>query len=445
MINLGTLRADLRKRESLPAKPAQRTLEEAFTQFVVMLALVVIPLTFDGAAKDTFRQPKELVFRLMAFIAGLGFVFYLIRWNEARKWVSGLSRETILLPAAIVGWTVITTLTSGSRALSIETLVTVICCVLLFFASLIAADHHPSTSLLDVAMIAPVLNAVIAICQEYGIWQPFRFAEDFAGHVTTTAFLGNPNDVGTFLLPPAIAAIVAVTVFRGFRQAVYAVIGAILVAGIVASGTRGALLGCGAGAVAVALVLRRNTRIALTFIAIFGIALAFVFTEFGRDTRYMLKALRTRRYDIVLSQRMPAFLTAIDMTRDHPIVGVGPGVYKLRYMSYRMQLIKRYPDPWTQGWPLNFAEAHNDHLQVMAETGIPGYILFLAVFAALAVNRRRNASLPADWSRQFARVFAPGLIAAAFVEMIPQFPLQLAAPRAYLIFFVALCVAWDHA
>ena len=70
-------------------------------------------------------------------------------------------------------------------------------------------------------------------------------------------------------------------------------------------------------------------------------------------------------------QRLLPFLTAADMTRDHPLLGVGPGCFKYHYMAYRVAQRDRHPGAWTEGYPMNWGEAHNDHLQVAAETGLP--------------------------------------------------------------------------
>jgi small-conductance mechanosensitive channel len=101
---------------------------------------------------------------------------------------------------------------------------------------------------------------------------------------------------------------------------------------------------------------------------------------------------------------------------------------------------------------MSFAETHNDHLQVAAETGLPGYAIFLSALFVLAWPSRRRAVIasgaavpPQTVRRSFAHAFRAPLAAAFFVAALAQFPLQLAAPRLAFITLAALAVGWDRA
>jgi O-antigen ligase len=52
-------------------------------------------------------------------------------------------------------------------------------------------------------------------------------------------------------------------------------------------------------------------------------------------------------------------------------------------MPYRSAIEERHPD-WIQVTRESFGEAHNDHAQLLAETGIPGYALFIVFLIAIA-------------------------------------------------------------
>jgi O-antigen ligase len=140
------------------------------------------------------------------------------------------------------------------------------------------------------------------------------------------------------------------------------------------------------------------------------------------------------------------FLSAIEMVRARPLTGVGPGTFKYHFMLTRLALEKRYPPTWTKGWPMNFGETHNDHLQVAAETGLPGYALFIAAVALLAIpaRRRGDGNEPRTAEQTVARAIRTPLAATFFVIAIAQFPLQIAAPRLMFLTLGALAISWDR-
>ena len=95
---------------------------------------------------------------------------------------------------------------------------------------------------------------------------------------------------------------------------------------------------------------------------------------------------------------------------------------------------------------MNFGETHNDHLQVAAETGLPGYALLAAAIAyagdsgaaARATARRGRRSRRSDTpsARRWRRRSSSSRIA--------QFPLQLAAPRLMFLTLGAIAISWDR-
>ena len=84
---------------------------------------------------------------------------------------------------------------------------------------------------------------------------------------------------------------------------------------------------------------------------------------------------------------------------------------------------------------MNWGEVHNDHLQVAAETGLPGYALFLLAIGIgsgiVAVDDARGRRVIAEAT--FARAFRWPLATAVFVICLAQFPLELAAPRLMML------------
>jgi O-antigen ligase len=314
----------------------------------------------------------------------------------------------------------------------------------IFVATCMAAQ---TTSIIavDVLMIGACANAALVILQELKIWTPFVQPPGIAGsHYGSVAFMGNANDVGSFLAAPALAAVVLAVTASGRRRWAYVAISVLLVAGLAASATRTAILALVAGLIVFALARSRRAALVTASVAAVFVLLALIpSTSINLRTREFADAVKSRDYQRLFSERLLPILAAADMTRDHPLLGTGPGCFRYHFMAYRVALNDRYPKEWTRGWPGNWSAAHNDHLQVAAEAGLPGYLLFLAAIGVGGGMIGKNRIAAPTTKATFARALRLPLAALVFVLCLAQFPLELAAPRLMLITLGALCITWD--
>jgi O-antigen ligase len=400
---------------------------------VVVLGLIILPLTVVRDGADAFRLPKELVFRAEAIVL-LALLILRLRtpFVAIGRW-----RPEVLLTAAIVIWAMVVTITSTNRALSIDSLITILAGAVIFIATCIAAESRAREAV-DVLMIGCCVNAAVTILQELRLWQPVPAAE---GHYGSVGLMGNPNDVGTFLLVPAVAAVVMATTSLGRRRWIYLGVAVLLVSGIVASATRTAL-GAFAGSMLVLAVMqaRRAAVLIGVVMLVAGLAVISPATVIGRGIRELRDAAVHRDYQHLFSERLPPFLAAAEMIRDHPLLGVGPGCFRYHFMAYRLALAAKYPADWLRGFPMNWGAVHNDHLQVAAEAGAVGYLLFLASLGLLV---RRQPAEDAPRAR-FARTLRWPLATAIVLVCLAQFPLELAAPRLMFLSLGAFCVTWNR-
>ena len=147
----------------------------------------------------------------------------------------------------------------------------------------------------------------------------------------------------------------------------------------------------------------------------------------------------------MMTNRLTPFVAAFMMFRDRPLIGVGPGCFAWQYMPYKIRAELAYPSlrsAFHRG--TNFGEVHSDHLQLLAEGGIPAYALSLAAFAMLsAISLRRRQRDTTDARHQFARLLALPLAVTFFVLALGQFPLELTAVTSQFLFFAALCIGWS--
>lgn len=407
---------------------------------VVAFFSLLIPLFVVVGAKDTFRIPKDALFRAEAIVLVTLYVASAIV-KPPRHWQIEWRRPQMALPLLIVAWTAITTLTSTNRTRSIDSLVTVCAAVVIFFATIAFARRRGFKTLFFI-LIPALINAILGALQELGIWQPFRAPEGVTHHQRSTALIGNPNDAGGYLAAVALAALAAAMATRQYRRAFTAAAVALTI-GLLFNQTLTALIAFGMAALVMVAVRSRRKAIfgALAATVVIVVATA-TFPPLRQRAVNMRDWFRRGNYNAMLTNRGTPFVAASLMARDHPIAGVGPGCFAWQYFPYKLRAEMRFPSlrkAFNRGG--NFGEVHNDHLQVLAETGAIGYLLFLAAIAAVAWMSAQRASSGGD-RREFTRILALPLAIEFCLLALAQFPLELTAVISQFIFLAALCAAW---
>jgi O-antigen ligase len=437
----------MRERRSAAREKADRRWYWLIALTLLGTGIVLIPIFYTGGAVETFRLPKEMAFRAEAIALALTGVFAATaahaRWRETLRTIP--RREWFLL-GAIAVWCVVTTLTSSNRPLSEASLVTVAAALVVYVATRIIAPAL-RMPVLFVVFAGAFANAVVVTLQELRIWNPFVFPPEITGHGQSVGLLGNANDVGTLLAGPAVVALIASVAVRGWQRLLYGIAAALLFTGVAMSQTRTAMIAFAAGIIVAALLRPWRQAIAVAVLLMIFAAVALrPSTGIGANFTRLVTAAHQRDYPILFSERAVPFLSAIEMLRANPVVGVGPGGFKYHFMLTRLALEKRYPPSWTRGWPMNFGETHNDHLQVAAETGLPGYALLFAAIAYLAIpsRRRRDDVAPRTPEQTVGHAIRAPLAATFFVIALAQFPLQLAAPRLMFLTLGAIAISWDR-
>lgn len=418
---------------------------ESLIYGVICVAVLVIPLVVSVDGLDSFRLPKELAFRaemivlvaLLAALAVLGRnVWRGVRWKH----------PGVLFPIVITAWTAVATLTSTNRDLSVPALLYAAGACLVFVATLLVAGHGTVGMLRWVAW-AGLINALLYVPVALSMMpNPIRLSADLKGHQAATGLLGNANDLGTALLPIVIASTAAAVATRRHRIffIATATASAIAVLASVSVAATGALL---VALITLAFVVHWKRALVISVAGIVAMAsIVLLHGPLRHRLSYMVKSAKTAEWDKLSNGRLSSFAAALEMFEDHPLTGIGPGTFGWQYYPYKLEVSERNQAllEETAGARYNFEEVHNDHLEVLAETGAPGYALFLAalVFLASGSLRRRRPETEEDPRSRFARVAQLPLVVGIGVLALAQYPLQLTSSLSTVIFLAAICTAW---
>lgn len=404
---------------------------------------MAVPVVISWSAYDHFRLPKQLTLYAVAICsvatAGVAVALRRVKLDDAAR---RALRLPALLGAAALTWGVITTLASTNVALSIVAMVWATSLVCIFVLAVWALRGARVEWLAAAILLPALVNATVLLLQAATIWNPWVFPEETYFRATKNALLGNADDVSVYLAAAALFAW-ALTVAAARRRAMFAVIAAYLTAAMLA--TEG-LTAIGAfTAAAAVLLICWKPRLGLLALVTAPVALAamLVLGPPRERVTLLLDGVRAGRWGGVLSGRLVPFATAWEMFVDRPLTGVGPGCFKFHYMRYRMELRDERPAFYDLAGtaPVNFAEVHNDHLQLLAETGVPGFAIMCAALVLVATrSRARNRGRPD--SGRLARLLAAPLAVLLSIVMLAQFPLQLAASAYTYALLGAACLAW---
>jgi O-antigen ligase len=416
------------------------------SRFLALLwALVVVTIIVTATAMvpgslDVFRTPKDIaLFVLCLSLVGVGLAGALLSDDIARLF--DVHRPALLVALAATAWTAVASMASMRPEISVWKPLTAVSFAALFAVSLAVAGQRRLLAVV-VVLVPAVVNSLVALSQSTELWMPWIVDPRIPERLRTTGLIGNPNDLGTYLVLPALAATAAAIAWP--RQKWLYLMVFVLVVGIASAQSVTPLGALVAGFFAMGMTSStRRLRIGGLVAVIVIAAIAVIHPGSRLRLEQLVDSARGGRLPEMTSNRIMPATTALRMFREHPLTGVGPGTFSAVYMSEKLKTDVDHP-AWIRDGNESFGQVHNDHLQVLAETGLPGYLLFVAALVLLgAVTfRARTAIDPPDPRVRFARTFAfPAAFAFATLALA-QFPLQLTAPMVPAIYLAALCFAW---
>jgi O-antigen ligase len=263
-----------------------------------------------------------------------------------------------------------------------------------------------------------------------------------------TGLVGTSNDLGMLLLAPTVVALVACMISIGWKRGVYGAVAGLLAITLLAAQSIAAIAAFATALVLLAITaFRRRGLVPLIAGAVLLIGAVFAYAPLRDRVMFVRRAAQQHRYNDLTSLRVPPFLAAWTMFAQHPLLGIGPGGFHSQYLSYRIDVSRRYPQlmPDTASAIENFGETHNDHLQLLAETGAPGYLLLLAfvIFIASASFQRQASEMDdGDPRVRFCRMAALPLAGSFLVLALAQFPMQIAAASIEYLLIAGTLMAW---
>ncbi|MFB6291228.1 MAG: O-antigen ligase family protein [Candidatus Bipolaricaulia bacterium] len=136
--------------------------------------------------------------------------------------------------------------------------------------------------------------------------------------------------------------------------------------------------------------------------------------------------------------RVEDWYIGLEMLKDHPLVGIGLGNYKVKFLDYRGRFLTSKKGQDFGGYIPRGAQAHNEYVQFTAELGLIGLIAILTSIVILIINVVSRISNPEGRAIKVLGLALTGGVVGFLIHSTVSFPVHLPASSFALVTFLGL-------
>jgi O-antigen ligase len=212
-----------------------------------------------------------------------------------------------------------------------------------------------------------------AVSAAYALTQSLRFGSDYRIHGTLGHYM-------TFSGVTLVVALLALSLLllrkRGYRDFMVSCVLLVSIAALLMTHTRGAWLGFLAGAIVV--LGYRSPRLIL----VVPVLAAVLFLLAPGPVKSRILSIGDLG-NVTTVERFYMWRSGLEIFKDHPVLGVGPGNVGQIYPDY-----KAPDDPWLP-WR-EFSHLHSNVVQIAAERGILGLLTWFSIWFVFLLRAHRG-------------------------------------------------------
>ena len=379
--------------ESLSAGPGEvRRCAEAAAVVIFAAAVVFVPLVFSTNTPYAL-DIKRPISGTCALLAGLAL---LVRWAAGGR-IPDAARGVVRAAGLFILATVVSLAFARHTETGLRETWLLGSHVLMFIAAAIVFRRREwAERFVFVLLVIAAFEAVCGCLQAAGIeFAPLSWSKGDreillgqGGRVFGT--IGLETALGGYMAACAVLALGAIFHFKDAAGRIALAAGALLmVLCMILTGTRTAWFACAVGCVVGCVVLIGGLRASTVMKVLRSWAGAAVLAVLLAGATCLAVFLgpavcrRVRKIPEHLSTRTTIWKSAIGMFEAHPVVGVGPGAFTLNFPEYRPA---DYADHRVTSIALH---AHSEYLDVLAETGMLGFVSFAVLIGLVAIGSVR--------------------------------------------------------
>ncbi len=437
-----------------PEKEKKQTDGEPFVKQLFWLffaiALFLPPLFFINGLYDMYSLPKSALLAILAPITGITFIMYALSQKDFS--IVNCLKQPALPLILFVGYALVSLLWGINKYSGILSLESWICLSIFFFISLNfykGFDHIKIVS--TIMTLAGVTVATIGIFQFFGKNPSFLYQAAVPGST-----FGNKNFAAQFVVAIIPFSIYTAYLYRENKARIlFGLFPFTLIFFLIVTRTRGAWLASiaglltGTGLLLFYLIKNRLLykidlknllgkqfmRYIVPGLVLFIILISFTFMPSDKKTKKSINLDFGQELKSIANTkegsahwRLTAWANTLEMIKDKPLFGTGIGNWQFYYPLFAQKgaIDKDFNED------RQAKRAHNDYLQIAAELGLPGIILFLwflgsLIFCGLKIIR-------SDESQEWAFLGIAGISAIISImgNAMFSFPFQEALPPFFL-------------
>lgn len=417
------------------------------------LLALFIPLTFTTLNHELFEFPKFIILLSGTSIVTLAWLIHALKTKDYQFFHRSLISYSVL---AILLTQILATLFSlhpytsfwGYYSRFHGGLLTTICYTILYFSALKWLDKKSTLNIIKISVITSILISLYAILERLGINKDF-WIQDVQNRVFAT--LGQPNWLAAYLLPN-----IFLTLYLGHIHKQYSrysiFLFSILLTALLFTRSRSGFIAFILSYLTYWILLARQISFSklkhslyryslflFSILAIFGTPYTPSFSSLlnagAQDNRTtqapsgtVLDNGGTESGDI----RKIVWTGAVELIKQHPLLGTGPETF-----AYTYYWTRPISHNLTSEWDFLYNKAHNEYLNIGANTGLLGLLgyltwhatSFLASLTTIPKSKKIQQENE-DLLRHFSPVLGAGLVGFTITNffgfsVIPVFFLTL--------------------
>ena len=422
---------------NLQAPLATNTSASRWILWPIAIALLATAWLVDPFALAAFDAPKSLI-AITAAVVGASAMPWHANPPEWRRWAR--PALAILIAALLAAIGLIVAAATSKQPASAGSALSVLGLFALFLplGASRGLDGPGGRRLLWVGALAVSVNAVLSLLQAAGVALPIPMALP-GGRFPTGALLGNEGYVALACALMAAAGLAfALNARQGQHRMWAAALCVLAIAVILVNRQLTSVLALTAALIAI-LAVRWRARwiVAIGATVVLLAATAALVPALRNLTWAALPVRDVVSYQQHTTYRLGAWAAAIEMIRERPLFGHGPGSYATQSQKYRLAAEIRLqarltPPPTANG----FVYAHQEYLQLAAEAGLITLLAVVAALTTLIAALLRLARSPGSAEPlALLAVIITGAVAA-----LAWFPMQI--PFTAVLLLLACGRAW---
>ena len=413
----------------------------------IIALVVLVPIAFYPRCMDVFLPIKEFIFEILVVISLMFWCFRII--NQERF---NFIRSPLDFPIlSFIAICILSLIWSNSPMVSLKELPLFLAGPLLYFVITNNIKYEQQINrILNVILIIGGLFGIYGILQYQGI--DFSFWTGNIGRQNVFGLFGNVNYFAEYLIIPLTIAVPLFFVSRNKMKKLLLLIGILVMGGsLILTFTRGSYLGFGTSLIFMFFLfisssgktfIKENKKFLIViFLAIILIISLIVIPNPLNKPGTVISKIKSRTSVTQLIQgssikrRIATWKFTVLMIKDRPLLGSGIGTYKYNTLKYQAIFFDQGEN--RSLYPYGFADkAHNEYLQLWAEIGIIGLLIFIWIIICYFNYGIKILNKIKNHYKQAILIGLMGSIVAVLVDGIFGFPLHLAAT--IVLFWVAM-------